>query len=55
MAGPVSVDCFIEHHKPFMNYVWYERVEDRLIERPYVGDSIGSGLLYGVWPIIEAQ
>lgn len=51
-GGNVSVDCFIEHHKPFMNYVWYERVGDRLIERPYKGDRDNGAFGFGVWPIV---
>lgn len=51
-GGPVEKECFIEHHRPFMGYVWYERVGDRLIERPYADDKYTGPCVFGIWPLI---
>lgn len=50
-GGLVARECFIEHHQAFMNYVWFERVGDELVERPYAGDRVSDWMGFGIWPL----
>lgn len=55
-AGLVPIDCFVEHHGAFFRHVWFEKVGDALVERPYDGDDAGDGFFgFGVWPLVRRE
>lgn len=53
MGGPIARECFIEHHQAFANYVWFERVGEKLVERAYVGDRVSGWEAFGIWPLLR--
>lgn len=53
-GGLLPVDCWIEHVvRPFADIVQYERVGDRLFERPYPDDR--SGGILGIWGLVNKE
>jgi hypothetical protein len=59
-GGWIDVDCWLEHHAPFMKYVRLEVVSlpkhgPCLVEQPYPGDRVGPMGAFGIYPIAAKE